>query len=82
MFQHYNLRLNLNCCDNSGKVIVDGVVVKEETGEDVSGHMSVERLLVHHGRDKQKNKESTNTENNRLKEKTKAAQHFPQHGSK
>ena len=70
MFQHYNLRLN--CRDNSGKVIVDGVVVKEETGEDVSGHMSVERLLVHHRRDKQKNKESTHTENNRLKEKTKA----------
>ena len=28
-----------------GKVVVDGVVVKEETGKDVTGHKSVERLL-------------------------------------
>ena len=32
--------------DALGEVIVDGVVVEEETGEDVPGHMSVERPLL------------------------------------
>ena len=31
--------------DALGAVVVDAVVVEEETGEDVTGHMSVERLL-------------------------------------
>ena len=41
-------------------MVVDIVVVKEEIAEDVTGHMSVERLLfvdrdmVCHGKDKQK----------------------------
>ena len=42
------------------EVFVDGVVVEEETGEDITGHMSVERLLfvdqdmVRHGKGRQK----------------------------
>ena len=31
--------------DDLVEVVVDSVVVEEETGEDVTGHMSVERPL-------------------------------------